>query len=404
MNHSLRSSPRARVSTTAVAAAHLILCATVGLQACSTPEGPADSGVRADVPSVDATTGMDGATTDSSVADSGVLDVPMVESGPPPDSSCASIAAMSRIVRRPLDVIAIVDSTSSFNPPRMAINATLVPNLIRALEDAMVDYRVVVVGGDVMGPATNPRYRFVSEGIGTTELLIRMPGYLRRALPHLRTDSLKAIVDFTDDDRLEPTMSLHGTRAQFYMGMSAADLVPYFGTMTSRRYTVHAVAGLGNNTPSSTPWPPSAPLVTTMCSGFRAFPAPELQELARETGGYRFPLCNFAEYSRLFDAVAAQAIASTRVPCEFGVPMLTDGRVPDLSYARLTVSLSDGTSNTSRPVRNESECGDGFYAVRGAVSDAGTTGDIVRLCPVTCDRVQRDSSAMVRFTFECPPG
>jgi hypothetical protein len=319
------------------------------------------------------------------------------------DSACASIAATASVIRRPLDVIVVVDSSPSFDRPRAAIGATLAPNLVRALEAASVDYRVVVVGGSIATPAS-PRYVALSESIGSTGLLPSLPRYLRRALPNLRLDSLKAIVDFTDDGWIA-TGSVLGTREEFYAGMAAPDLTDAFGTRMNRRYTVHAVAGLRPNAPSSAPWPPAAPIVMDRCDGFASNPAVELQSLAIETGGFRFPLCNFMEYSGLFDAVAALAIENVRVPCEFGVPMTSDGRTPDIGYARMNVTIEDRTTTTT-PVANEAACGEGFHLVRGSMGDGGAPGmsDRVRLCPATCARLRAEPTAVVRFTFECPPG
>ncbi|MBL8685177.1 MAG: hypothetical protein JNK05_38725 [Myxococcales bacterium] len=344
---------------------------------------------------------------DATVADVTVADVSM-QDVPPQDTSCASFDATASVVRLPLDVIVVVDSSNSFDRPRGAISSTLAPNLISALERAMVDYRVIVVGGAITAPpATMPRrYFYVNRGIGSGGLLGELPGHLRAALPHLRPDALKAVVVFTDDG------SGVGNRNAFYTGMNAADLTAAFGTRTMPKYIVHAVAGLAPNMPPTTPWPPPAPVVTMRCSGFSANPAAELQELARETRGYRFPLCSLTSYSSLFDAVAAQAIAGVRLPCEFAYPMLSDGRTPDIFYARGTLTLSSGMTSTLLPVRDESACAmGGFYLVRGGASgdagagDAGAAmGDRVRLCPTTCMQVQADERAMVNFRFECPPG
>lgn len=376
----------------------------VVLAACSTPT-PTEQ-----IPPLDAGTASDG-TTDVAfdtpqTPEVAVADV-LAREVATRDTACASIAAMASVVQRPLDVIVVVDASPSFDRPRAAITSTLAPSLIRALEAASVDYRVIVLGGMIEAPAMNPRFSQMAESVGSTGLLPSMPGFLRRALPMLRRDSLKALVDFTDDGHL-PTGSVLGTRAEFYAGMAATDLVPYFGTMSERRYTVHAVAGLAPNTPSSTPWPPTAPTVTTTCTGFSANPAIEMQELSRETGGYRFPLCNFAEYSNLFAAIAAQTISNVRVPCDFGVPRLSDGRTPDIRYARVHLTESDGMTTTRAPVADMAACGEGFYLVRGAAgdagADAGASADLVRLCPATCARVQADTNARVSFTFECPPG
>jgi hypothetical protein len=325
---------------------------------------------------------------------------------PAPDATCASIEAMASVARRPLDVILVVDASSSFDRPRAAISATLARSLIEALQRAAVDYRVVVVGGAIAAPpATDPpRYFFVRSDHGSGGFNMRLPGILRLSLPNLRADSLKAVMVFTDDG------SGVGDRAGFYSGMSAPDLAAYFGTMAAKRYTLHTIAGLAANMPSAVPWPPEAPPVTAECAGFSARPAVETQWLSKESGGYRFPLCNFMEYGGLFDAVAALAISGVRVPCEWDQPSLSDGRVPDFFSARATVRFGDGSTDELRPVRGEADCATGgFYRVPAPASDGGvaggpTRGDRVRLCPASCDRVQRDDRATVRFRFECPPG
>lgn len=327
------------------------------------------------------------------------------------DTACAAIEAMSGVVRRPLDVIMVVDASSSFDRPRAAISSTLASNLIDALQRASVDYRVVVVGGAVTAPAATdpPRYFFVRSGHGSGGLNAGLPAILRLAVPHLRAESLKAVLVFTDDG------SGVGPRAGFYTGMAAADLTPYFGTMDAKRYTLHTIAGLAANMPATTPWPPDAPPVTARCSGFTANPAVETQWLSKESGGYRFPLCNFTQYSSLFDSVAALAISGVRVPCEFAYPSLSDGRVPDIFYARATVRFGDGSTEALRPVRNESECASGgFYRVVTSAPDGGApdggdasapgSNERVRLCPAQCARVQMDDRATVSFSFECPPG
>src|SRR5207245_2728196 len=111
------------------------------------------------------------------------------------------------------------------------------------LERERIDYRVVVVGGSIAAPPTTtpPRYFYVSRGVGSDHLLGNLPGHLRAALANLRTDSLKAIIDFSDT--ADATI---GTRPDFYAGMAATDLAAYFGDSTSRRYSLHAVMGVAN--------------------------------------------------------------------------------------------------------------------------------------------------------------
>jgi hypothetical protein len=313
------------------------------------------------------------------------------------DTACAIVEGHAGVVRLPLDVIVVVDSSPSFDTPRAAISDILAPSLIAELERESIDYRVIVVGGAITAPpATDPpRYFYVSQGVGSTDLLGALPmTYLRVALPNLRTDSLKAIVDFTD------ATSPIGTADEFYTGMTAPELVPYFGDASMRRYFVHTVAGLANNMPTNVPWPPSAAIVDSMCTGFSATPAQELQRVSIDTGGYRFALCNTSEYGPFFDAVAQQAISRVQVPCEFEQPTTSSGATPDIMYAVMTVHAG-GADRTYRVLDSMSECGDGFYLANNP--DAGAPARVV-LCPTTCAAVRADSMATVNFAFECPPG
>ena len=366
-----------------------IVISALGLvfAACSASNEP-------DATATDAST--DTSRADASMHDTTTMPDTIMALDASNDTTCAIVEGHAGVVRLPLDVIVVVDSSPSFDRPRAAISDILAPSLIAELTRESIDYRVIVVGGSITAPpATMPeRYFFVASGIGSGELLSRMPSYLRLALPSLRQESLKAVIDFTD------ATSDIGTAAQFYTGMTAADLTPYFGDSSTRRYFVHTVAGLANNTPSSTPWPPSAAIVNASCSGFSATPAQELQEVSVATGGYRFALCNFSEYGPFFNAVAQQAISRVQVPCEFEQPTTTTGQTPDISYAVMTLQ-SGGTSQTFHAVASMSACGQGFYLVPSA--DAGTGGRVV-LCPDTCNAVRADSSAMVNFAFECPPG
>ncbi len=329
------------------------------------------------------------ATADGTATDAAAIDAA------PGDSACAVIEGRAEIVRRPLDVIVVVDSSSSFNRPRSTISGILVPSLIAELERERVDYRVIVVGGAITAPPPTvpPRYFYVSASIGSGGLLAALPGYLRLAIPNLREDSLKAVIDFSDG------LSGIGVRASFFMGMMAPDLVRYFGDTMSRRYIMHTVAGLANNTPSTMPWQPTDPVVNMQCAGFSAVPCQELQQISITTGGYRFPLCNFMEYGPFFNAVALQAISGVRLACEFGQPTTTDGRMPDIMYAVLTVRDGMGMTRTYHPVANAAACGEGFYLMPGT---AGMPGRVV-LCPTTCGTVQMDERATASFAFECPP-
>jgi hypothetical protein len=351
-------------------------------------------------------TTADSGPFDAAMSDAHSMDVATTDVGRPDsvtpfdvsnDTTCAIVEGRAGVMRLPLDVIVVVDSSPSFDAPRAAISEILAPSLIAELERESIDYRVVVVGGAITAPpaTTPPRYFYVSTGVGSTDLLPQLPAtYLHAALPYLRESSLKAIVDFTD------ATSPIGTAADFYTGMNGVDLLPYFGTATMRRYFVHTVAGLANNMPSSVPWPPSAPIVDSTCTGFSATPAQQLQQVSVDTSGYRFALCNSAEYGPFFNAVAQQAISRVQVPCEFERPMTTTGQTPDIMYAVMTVQAA-GTTQTYHAVDSMGACGDGFYLATDP--DAGGPGRVV-LCPSTCAAVQADSSAAVSFAFECPPG
>ena len=87
------------------------------------------------------------------------------------------------------------------------------------------------------------------------------------------------------------------------------------------------------------------------------------------------------------------------LPCEFAQSMTSSGSVPDIQYARMTVTDGAGMDHGYLPVADMTACGDGFYLVPGAGGMPGR----VHLCPTTCATVQMDSHATVNFAFECPP-
>ncbi|AKS41548.1 hypothetical protein [Wenzhouxiangella marina] len=83
------------------------------------------------------------------------------------------------------------------------------------------------------------------------------------------------------------------------LALSPAD----FGTSVARNYIVHSLIGMGPNSPSTAPWPPSSAVSTLLCP-VGVDPGTGHQSLSVLTGGLRFPSCQADDYPVFFRMLA----------------------------------------------------------------------------------------------------
>lgn len=360
------------------------LCLAACLAACATDEVVTDTGVNRD-----ARGAMD-ATID--IPSTPVVDV-MTGERPVFDVPCAAPSPMMAMVeRRPIDIILYIDSSDSMRASRAGIARVVNGDLLTPLETAMVDYKLyILTQGLTLDAAVmmNPRVRMLSVGSGSGAALPTLLQALPMVNPLLRAEAFKMIVHATD------ASSGQGAGAGTSFDTMVLAMFPMqFGTAMMRNYSFHSVAGFGPNMPANVPWPPEAPLVNSRCSvaGLSVGTGIGFQELAKLTGGLRYPVCDYAGYTNVFAAIAASSVRVSRIACSFAYPLPMDS-----SYQlRMKLTTTDGMMRVYDQARDMADCG----AMRGFYRN----GARVELCPAVCAIAQMDLGARIDWQPFCGPG
>jgi hypothetical protein len=103
-------------------------------------------------------------------------------------------------------------------------------------------------------------------------------------------------------------------------------------------------------------------------------------------------MCDYADYSKIFDALAQSEIELVPVACTFPIPTPPDGKTIDPNTIEI-VYEGAGIQATIKQVHDAAECtSGGFYVV----------GDQIELCPSTCETIQADDGAKLSVSYGCP--
>lgn len=334
-----------------------------------------------------------------------------------PDAACATAAEEAQVVLQPVDIIWMVDNSSSMKPAVEQVTAGL--NAFAAfIASQNLDYRVIMLsyrnktnpvtvnggtryavcippplaGDDNCGNGT--QFFQASIDVLSTQPLEQFLGTLDQTLGYaegetkggepwkqwLRPEATKTIVVVTDDNsRLTATNFEHfagGTNPH----NSNYQLPP--GVLDPSRnglfdgYVFHALYGWGSDSdpgvkceyPDQSLPPSSGPTYT---------------ELVTKTGGARAQICDgAAAWQPFFDAVAQAVATTSKLSCEVAIPEQDGGGVdPNKVNVRI---VGDPVTAELYKVASAADCGpDGgwFYD-----DDANPTKVI--LCPTSCDFAQ----------------
>lgn len=353
------------------------------------------------------TTGM--TTAEDTASDK--LDLGVQPDLPPDtDSECASQMVDAELTLRPVDVIMVVDTSSSMGAAIAAMEASINDDFAAILAASGLDYRVIVVaeypavcivmplsGTDCNPapavPAVTEQYTHYNGATGSgnfLDLIVErattpdpfglMPGGYVDAL---RPDSVKTIVGMTDGQ----SASNDTTQADaFDAAMLGLPNAP-FGTAGDRQYVFHLFTSMPVNNPPATPWGPADPLQGEGHS---------IQQVAVVTGGLRFPFTQTADFGTVFNTIATGVVESTPVACEFTIPVPDDGGMIDPDTIEVDYTPGGaGMPQTFHQVVGPAECAaDAFYI----------SGDTVFLCPQACELVQADATAQIDVRYGCDVG
>lgn len=199
----------------------------------------------------------------------------------------------------------------------------------------------------------------------------------------LRPQAHKVFVEITDDNEAMPAAEFDSKLLQLPGNQ--------FGTAAMRRYTFHSLVGVPLKSPPTATYAPTEPLATGKCSTAVNSGA-NYQTLSMLTGGVRFPVCTPDAFDAVFNVLATGVVTQSRLSCELQVPNPPSG---EQFTNQVVVEYTPGSSGSAQhlsQVATKDRCvADAFYVA----------GNVVMLCPSTCDRVKADSTGALKVFFTC---
>jgi hypothetical protein len=327
----------------------------------------------------------------SSFPDAVSVDAPLADAAI--DAVCAGREARAREIRRPIDAIVLPDESASMGVARDSVRDAMETTFRLAMEDAEIDYQVIWNGTTPL-PMLEATGRLVRNpiGLGSGDDAMFKPALdtYDAWRPSLRDDALKVFVHFTD------ATSGTGARIDGYTGTFDEVLVArepaIWGTSGDYQFVYHSFVGLTPNTPATAPYEPSDPVVSGSCSGSFVNPV-ALQEMARRTGGLRYPLCDAPGFDAVFRRIAEAAIERAAVACELELPEAPMGMTLDLDTLAVRYTSGDASEVLLR-AEDGAACTDASFLLEA---------DRVVLCPAACARIEADGDAVLSLLTGCDP-
>ncbi len=350
---------------------------------------------------------------------------------------CAAQEAAVTLVKRPVDVVFVIDNSGSMGGEIAQVEAQINQNFAGIIAASGIDYRVIMlsqhgknenekicVSEPLSGGSCSPlppqpleNARFFQHSVyvdsedslclvltnfsATDEFGLHPSGYGEL----LRPSALKVFVSITDDQVNvacggksydDKTTAVGGTTAAAAFDSTLLALSPeQFGTAAKRNYQWHSIVGLArfDNADMSLAHPADAPIVTAKCSPGSQNAGTGYQGLSVLTGGLRYPSCE-TDYTPIFTRIAQGIVEGSALACEFALPTPPDGQSLDLStvVARFTPT-GGGAVQEYAQVANAAACtANAFYI------EAST----IKLCPAACDQTNATPGDF-KIAFGCNP-
>jgi len=359
------------------------------------------------------------------------------------DSACVSQSSEATLVKKPVDIIVVIDNSGSMTEEIVGVQNNINKNFAQILEMSGLDYRVIMVArhgsatsgqsvcieqplsGIPMGGCSPPpaqpvnaaRFFHYSVEVASHDSLCKILSTYSiqdefALAPNgwkewLRPDSFKTFIELTDDGI---SCSYGGTSYSdadtVAAGLTVADkwdaallaMDPaMFGTIDNRNYRFYSIVAMGYNDPPSKPWEPTDPVIATKCPT-AAGPGTGYQGLSNLTGGLKFPLCDTSSYDAVFQGIAEGVVAGAQVACDFLIPDPPMGETVDLNSVVVDYTPGDGSAPQQfKQVADASVCAAGMFYIDKAANT-------IHLCPDTCGVVKQDDAAKISVRFACDAG
>lgn len=375
-------------------------------------------------------------------------DTPRTDAPWNPDAACAIATSEAEVANRPVDIIWMVDNSSSMEPAIREVQSGL-NDFANRVASGGLDYRVIMLslrgtgGGDRFPVCIPPplagdgscgngsQFFHVDVDIRSTQLIEQFLGTLaqtegfaegdsRGSIPWrdlLRLDSTKTIVIATDDnqrtcDRPCPGCMCQGgdpqltpTSLEDFPGggdpFNGNQLGP--GILTDEYdplfvgYTFNGIYGWGSAGDPDV-------LCTYPDSSEPSAAGHTYTALVERTGGVRAQICDQADsatWDSFFEAVATTVEETARIDCEIPLPPPPDGMMLDPAKVNVLFTASDETVPIFK-VPGAADCGSisgGWYY------DDNSEPTAVILCDSSCEDAQRElsdtGSAGISVAFGC---
>ncbi len=384
---------------------------------------------------------LDGGMSDSDIVDAdsstpdAAFDVGPTDTGPIElDAACAIATETAKTEALPVDIIWVVDNSSSMQPAVAEVKAGL-NDFATAIGAKSLDYKVIMlaiksetspitVGGGTRYPVCippplsgdthcgdGPRFHHSNVDIKSTQPLEQFLGSLAQTAGYkageargadvwadqLRPAATKTIVVVTDDETRLSAVDFETFPGGPNPNNSALILPPgildpsWKGQFDG--YVFSALYGWGSETTAST--------VCTYSDGSKpASSGPTYTTLVKKTSGARAQICAGATaWKPFFDAIATAVVKASKLSCDVSIPIPSKGT---LDPGAINVQLVVGGVTTLIPkVKDAASCGKdvGWYY------DSDATPTKVLLCPAACDAVNSsvgvDKLGKIDILFGC---
>jgi hypothetical protein len=378
----------------------------------------------------------------------GISDGDEVALGTPP-STPACEKQEPEAGKRPADIIIAIDTSTSMVEEADAVEANINDDLAAVLEDDGIDYRIILLadfppaeaGGDVEptdptlcigppltsqdcanipadqrkpdngDPATSRFFHYdvhvdshdalqiildeIDDADGDNGVVSgagQYPGGYRQLL---RPDSIKIFILITDDES-------EGIQLEAFDQELVTKIAPENADPEQIRYVVHSILGMAGKA-GGAPWLPSDPVQEDICEPGSQDAGRTYQELSRQTGGLRFPLCNVNDtdpgnddFDAIFNAIATDT--GGQLACSFTPTRAADVDL-DLDNAKMGYkAMGTAPATPFERVADQAACGASDASFYQLGEDDQATFE---LCPATCDRVKADAAAKVLLIIDC---
>lgn len=357
---------------------------------------------------------------------------PSGDGGLDPDAACASTVQGAVVEKLPVDIIWVVDNSSSMQPAIAAIQSGL-NAFATVVDNKGLDYRVIMVslrsptspitvGGSTRYPicipqplagntscGDGPRFLHSSVDIRSTQPLEQVLGTLGQTpgfqpgdekggdpwAQFLRPDATKTFVVVSDDNaRLSATQfeTFAGGKNPFNSTTLPPGILDPSWNGLFDGYLFDGIYGWGSDVDPSV-------LCTYPDQTTPAAAGTTYTTLVQKTGGVRAKICDGAgAWQAFFDQVAESVSKTAKIACELDIPDPDGGSI---DYAKVNVAVAaGGNTQTLVYVKDAAGCMPG-----GWYYDNEAAPEQVVLCPGSCSDAQAvfdaDATAEVQVLFGC---